>query len=616
VGYVKNVWVNGDESKPLDQVRLNHNEDGTFLAAATADSAAAGVVALNELTTSGRLSESEIVDTIESTASAVSVSYFGAVGDGVADDTVALEAALTSGKSVMLTPGETYRVTSSIVVGDNTHVVATGATLLIDHTESGIVSAGSISTPITVTTINPISASNAPSGLPSDNFDLVLSSPAPSDWVIGDKLVIAADNEISGARDTGNGNANQNRVGAFLTVVSTSGSTVRASGILDDTLSVNVRIGKLDTDHKFSWTGGTVEFTDTAFESALAPFVLTSVFAPVISNVTVPRVRYAAVYMRGCLNWQIDKLRVLYGVNDLSDSSFGYGVMNIASSYGVLSNSYFSMLRHGYTNGATFVAAGVGNLGFNGRPTDNTIANCVGDSCTSSPFDSHTQGRREHFTGCAAKNSSTGFFLRGQYNTVTDCTASWCTNAVIISCEGYGGRAFGHAIDGLTCRSVQIILECRVNDVSGSANYDVKESFHNTISNVRSSSQSGRMIVTRNARVIAHNFFIRYTGEDNNIGALVVNSDVYFRNVHLHNDTARTGLTFASFAVDGHASPESIIETVDVRVVNNAVAAFDYFVAGTITGSTFRGRDVWMEAAPTTVKEFAYPSTGYVDLTF
>jgi hypothetical protein len=66
VGYVKNVWVNGDETKPLDQIRLNHNEDGTFLAAATADSAAGGVVALNTLTTSGRLSEAAIAAAIES----------------------------------------------------------------------------------------------------------------------------------------------------------------------------------------------------------------------------------------------------------------------------------------------------------------------------------------------------------------------------------------------------------------------------------------------------------------------------------------------------------------------------------------------------------------------
>lgn len=43
--YVKNVWVNGDASKPLDETRLNHNEDGTFIAMATAESAAATALA-------------------------------------------------------------------------------------------------------------------------------------------------------------------------------------------------------------------------------------------------------------------------------------------------------------------------------------------------------------------------------------------------------------------------------------------------------------------------------------------------------------------------------------------------------------------------------------------
>jgi hypothetical protein len=59
VGYVKNVWVNGDESKPLDQIRMNHIEDGIFTAAATADSAAASAAdAQTELT--GRLSEATL----------------------------------------------------------------------------------------------------------------------------------------------------------------------------------------------------------------------------------------------------------------------------------------------------------------------------------------------------------------------------------------------------------------------------------------------------------------------------------------------------------------------------------------------------------------------------
>lgn len=45
MAYTKQTWVNNDPSRPLDQSRLNHVEDGLFIAAATADSAAAAALA-------------------------------------------------------------------------------------------------------------------------------------------------------------------------------------------------------------------------------------------------------------------------------------------------------------------------------------------------------------------------------------------------------------------------------------------------------------------------------------------------------------------------------------------------------------------------------------------
>lgn len=52
---------------------------------------------------------------------------FGAVGNGVADDTAALQAALTSGKDVMLTAGKTYLHTSELVIATtNQRVIGSG----------------------------------------------------------------------------------------------------------------------------------------------------------------------------------------------------------------------------------------------------------------------------------------------------------------------------------------------------------------------------------------------------------------------------------------------------------------------------------------------------------
>jgi hypothetical protein len=51
----------------------------------------------------------------------ISVKDFGAIGDGVANDTVAIQAALTYGGS-LLVPAGTYKITADLIIGDNTNV--------------------------------------------------------------------------------------------------------------------------------------------------------------------------------------------------------------------------------------------------------------------------------------------------------------------------------------------------------------------------------------------------------------------------------------------------------------------------------------------------------------
>lgn len=64
---------------------------------------------------------------------AVSVLDFGAVGDGVSDDTTALQNAITAHKCVFVPPG-TYRVTSSIEIGDGKILCGSGNTSIIKAT--------------------------------------------------------------------------------------------------------------------------------------------------------------------------------------------------------------------------------------------------------------------------------------------------------------------------------------------------------------------------------------------------------------------------------------------------------------------------------------------------
>lgn len=67
-----------------------------------------------------------------------SVKDFGAVGDGVADDTAAIQAALNSGRLYIFVPVGTYRITASLLVPSNVTIFGVGAASLIQCDADGV----------------------------------------------------------------------------------------------------------------------------------------------------------------------------------------------------------------------------------------------------------------------------------------------------------------------------------------------------------------------------------------------------------------------------------------------------------------------------------------------
>jgi polygalacturonase len=66
---------------------------------------------------------------------AVNPEFYGALGNGTADDTAALQEALDKGKQVQLRPGKTYRITSRLVMPDNSALLGDGtATIFMPNT--------------------------------------------------------------------------------------------------------------------------------------------------------------------------------------------------------------------------------------------------------------------------------------------------------------------------------------------------------------------------------------------------------------------------------------------------------------------------------------------------
>ena len=155
----------------------------------------------------------------------VSVKDFGAVGDGVADDTAAIQAAITaSANKALYFPAGTYKVTQTLLVSGNVNVFGAGigstvidgssitSGFVIQFTGPALSLIGTVSSANTGTTV--VTMSSPPSPAISANDVIILWNPTAYSW--------------SGART-------YYKQGEFCTVQSVVGSSVNVVGALYDT---------------------------------------------------------------------------------------------------------------------------------------------------------------------------------------------------------------------------------------------------------------------------------------------------------------------------------------------------------------------------------------------
>jgi hypothetical protein len=152
------------------------------------------------------------------------VKDFGATGNGIADDTAALQNAVNSGAGTVFIPAGTYKITQTISVPGDVHVFGSGiGSTVIDGSSitSGFVMQfagpdisliGTVSSASIGTTLVTMSAPPSPALSPNDV--IIIWNPTLFSW--------------NGARD-------YYRQGEFCTVQSVSGSSVNVVGALYDT---------------------------------------------------------------------------------------------------------------------------------------------------------------------------------------------------------------------------------------------------------------------------------------------------------------------------------------------------------------------------------------------
>lgn len=511
------------------------------------------------------------------------VGVFGATGDGVTDDTAAIQAAFNAAPNgaVVRFGNGTYRVTDTISNTDalgnrkSVSVDAFGATILIDHNLPVIQFKGGYEQAFAVTNIVPVVDNDVSvSGTLRHGNTLTLTLDVPDEWQRGDVLRLVADNIIPGSRDAGDaGILTQGRVGQFVTHVSDTGNFCVVAGKLDDPYTTRIRIARMRNDVRCEWRGGRFIYTDTAFnpDPANYVFVFEELVGSRILDVTIERTTRGAFFIRECYYWTIRGCKVNFGVNDLTQFAYGYGILNIGSALGTVSECFIAQVRHGYTNGHSMITeAALSNapVEMHGRPYSNRILACMVNDATGDAYDSHTSGIREQFIGCEAINSFRGIGLRGMNHVVNGFTATDCGGGVAIFDEGTGGTSEGHHITNLNVHNATNVLTVDVGIREGLYQFQ-RHTNPITVQNVHARNITGRPAHFYFSTVHLSDWNVELTGSGN-VAFLSEGSYCFADNIRV-DYSAATGAANQSFWFQGvgDAAFPQLLEANNIHLTNN-----------------------------------------------
>ena len=319
----------------------------------------------------------------------VSVKDFGAVGNGVADDTAAIQAALNSGAKKIYAPSGTYKILSTLTI-------PTGVSLEGDGTDQTIFD-GSAATYASLTSGRHIQTEEGTfTALPALSGNVVKGATtltfasAPS-LQVNDVFLIynPTDYSYSGFRA-------EYRAGEYLRVASISGNTVTLQGTLADSYTAAaVSLYRFDdmTTCKMS-NFKLIGLNDLS--NAVFGLYMNSCVDSVVDTVKVDNCSYTCISTSMCFNISLTNCTA---TENFANSSGGgeYGLA-IGNSHIVhVIGGYYASFRHGITtgggsglgkvtnryviiNGAHITGAnGVQVADFHGNTEYSTISNCTID---------------------------------------------------------------------------------------------------------------------------------------------------------------------------------------------------------------------------------------------
>jgi hypothetical protein len=332
----------------------------------------------------------------------VSVKDFGAVGDGVADDTAEINAALASGAKMVHIPAGTYKVSATLNVPVNVSIVGDGPNAsIIDGsaaTYANLTSGYHINVAAGTWTALPALTTNPVAGASS----LVFAS-APS-VTRGD--IICIYNPTNGSWS---GFRTYYRAGEYQRVAGVSGSTVTTQGSLyANYVAANVNLYRLTNPSTASISGiKLLGLADTG--NPVTGINTTGTVDFVFENVVVTGCSYACIAINQAWNCTVTGC----SCQEDAASSFGgdYGIV-VANSTGVhVNGGTHYAARHAITTGG---GDGIGNVP-NRMIRYSSVLAMTGSTTTIGALDFH--GICEHcvVTGCTIDG---GMIVGGDHITI------------------------------------------------------------------------------------------------------------------------------------------------------------------------------------------------------
>lgn len=379
---------------------------------------------------------------------------FNATGDGVTDDTDAINDALafafTKGAIVFAPAGE-YRIEGTIV---NPGVTLTGAGSATIFRKIGV---GELFiNDYTLPVKNDYFLTNSP----INSTTLTLANIAhAANFAASEYAIIAS----TAAYDSPV--FDPQRKGEFVRIKDISGASLPLWGPLSD----DYLIAAAPQLVPVTLTNG-IEYRDFVcyMDPSVAPVggadpateqrnVITTRFAfePKFRNIQMHDSLGAGIALEGCIG-AIVEVHTAYdfGSADMPDGTstaglggYGYGILERGLNIGLrASNLYYERIRHGYTNGASFIFT-------TGRPVGAVIANGIHLNAKLSAWDSHQLGFGQQFIGLWSFGSlGVGVTLRSNSVMVLGGGAVGSVGAAVALYKGSNENAEDCVVDGFYAR--------------------------------------------------------------------------------------------------------------------------------------------------------------------